>query len=139
MDYNRTTWQDSPSTSTPINAANLNNIESGLATVDASLTNIINQPIGTVTTNYTIGTADVGKFFKVTGAAVINVPTNATAPFSIGQKIDFVRSSASAVSFSGTTGVTVNATPSTTLRAQYSAATLVKTDTNEWYLIGDLL
>ena len=33
--------------------------------------------------------------------------------------------------------VTVNGTPGLKLRAQWSAATLVKRDTNTWVLIGD--
>ena len=38
----------------------------------------------------------------------------------------------------GATGVTVNATPSLVLRAQYSAATLFKRATDTWLLTGDL-
>lgn len=36
MAYNRTTWQDSPSTSTPINAARLNNIETGILAIETA-------------------------------------------------------------------------------------------------------
>jgi len=34
MAYNRTTWQDSPSTSTPITAARMNNIETGILAIE---------------------------------------------------------------------------------------------------------
>jgi hypothetical protein len=35
MAYNRTTWQDSPSTSTPITAARMNNIETGILAIES--------------------------------------------------------------------------------------------------------
>lgn len=40
MAYIKTVWQDSPSTSTPINAENLNNIEEGIEDLDTRLTGV---------------------------------------------------------------------------------------------------
>ena len=40
MAYNRTYWENSPSTETPINADNLNNLEEGVASNDAALSSI---------------------------------------------------------------------------------------------------
>lgn len=44
MAYSKTNWQDLPSTSTPINATNLNKIENELESVDKSLKYIGNAP-----------------------------------------------------------------------------------------------
>lgn len=45
MAYIKTVWQDSPSTSTPLNAENLNNIEDGIEDVDTRVTAIENAGI----------------------------------------------------------------------------------------------
>jgi hypothetical protein len=87
-----------------------------------------------------LGTADAGKFFKVTGNATITIPANGSAAFAIGQRMDFMQTGGSnlGVSFAAATGVTIYYTPSATLRALYSGASLVKLDTNTWALVGDL-
>lgn len=68
----------------------------------------------------------------------LTVPTNSAAAFPIGTSFDIVRMGTGAVSIVGDSGVTVNATPGTNLRARYSSATLFKRGTNSWLLIGDL-
>lgn len=239
MAYNRTTWENSPSTSTPLSADNLNNIETGIlgvestldalagtvgavwtsigtagtavnltatqgsvtaiagtagtaynltstygsvsshvsattsvhgitntanlvytdnatlgsvSTINASLgsvagtvTNIVTQPFGTVNANYTIGTADANKLIKTTSATAITItlPPNGSVAFPVGQKIDVVQMAAGTVTFgtaaSGTAGtVTILSTPSLILRTQNSVAGVVKTDTNEWLIMGDM-
>jgi energy-converting hydrogenase Eha subunit A len=236
MAYNRTTWQDSPSTSTPINAANLNNIETGVlgvestlnalagtvgasigtagtavnltatqgsvtaiagtagtaynltstygsvsshvsattsvhgitntanlvytdnatlgsvSTINASLgsiagtvSNLVTQPFGTVNVNYTLGTADSGKLIKSTSstAIVVTLPPSGSVNFPIGQRVDFIQTGTGTVTFgtasSGTAGtVTILSTPSLILRTRYSSATIIKTDTNEWVVVGDM-
>jgi len=145
MAYNRTTWQDSPSTSTPINAANLNNIETGLTTVDTAVTNLVTQPFGTVNVNYTLETADSGKLIKLTSstAIVVTLPASGSVNFPIGQRVDFIQTGTGTVTFgtasSGTAGtVTILSTPSLILRTRYSGATVIKTNTNEWVVVGDM-
>jgi hypothetical protein len=68
----------------------------------------------------------------------IVVPTNASAAFSIGQRVDILQYGAGQVTVSGDTGVTVRFTPTNKLRAQYSTASLIKLGTDEWLLSGDL-
>ena len=68
----------------------------------------------------------------------LTVPTNSAAAFPIGTSFDIVRMGTGAVSIVGDTGVTVNATPGTSLRARYSSATLFKRGADSWLLIGDL-
>lgn len=53
MAYSRTTWENSPSTATPISAALLNNIEQGIVDVDGSISSIsgsVTSIAGSVTT-----------------------------------------------------------------------------------------
>jgi hypothetical protein len=42
------------------------------------------------------------------------------------------------VSVTGAAGVTVNASPSTSLRATYSAATCIHYEHDKWVVVGDL-
>ena len=71
-------------------------------------------------------------------AVTVPVPNNSIDPVAIGSRVDFVQTGAGQVTISPESGVTINATPGRKLRAQYSAATLIKTGTNVWLLIGDL-
>jgi hypothetical protein len=99
-------------------------------------------PLNTQTgTTYTLNINDSGQLVTLTNAAAIalTVPTNATAPFAIGTQITIAQSGAGQVTVAGAVGVTVSASDSATkLRTQWSAATLIKTGTNSWILIGDI-
>jgi hypothetical protein len=99
-------------------------------------------PLNTQTgTTYTLNINDSGQLVTLTNAAAIalTVPTNATAPFAVGTQITIAQSGAGQVTVAGAVGVTVSASDSATkLRTQWSAATLIKTGTNSWILIGDI-
>jgi len=77
-------------------------------------------------------------------AQTYSIPTNASVAFPIGCQINIIQIGAGQVTIqavtSGTTTVLSNggtaAAPK--LRAQYSAATLVKVATDTWYVIGDI-
>ena len=92
------------------------------------------------TNNYTLVIGDDGTIIETnsTSGIVITVPTNAAAPFIVGTRITILRANTGAAIVAGDTGVTVNATPGLNLRAQWSAATLLKRATNTWVLMGDL-
>lgn len=47
MAYTKTTWANTPSTGSPINATNLNNMETGIETLDTGKLNISAKAIGT--------------------------------------------------------------------------------------------
>jgi hypothetical protein len=83
----------------------------------------------------TLSTSAVGVFHNVTAAAIITIDT--TTAFTVGQSCDFLRTGSGAVSFSAS-GVTLYATPATTLRALGSAATIICLATNVYALMGDL-
>jgi hypothetical protein len=117
----------------------------GQATTD-TLTNktltapLINLAINAQTgTTYTPVLADNGKLITLSNASAITVtiPTNASVAYPTGAQINIQQIGAGQVSVVGDTGVTVTGT-GTSLRLQYSAATLVKTGTNSWNMIGDL-
>ena len=99
----------------------------------------------TITTNaqtgttYTLVLADRDKLVTLNNASAITVtvPTNASVAYATGAVINIQQIGAGQVTVAGDTGVTVNGT-GTKLRAQWSAATLVKTATDTWTLIGDI-
>lgn len=123
----------------------------GTAGTAFSVTNIVNQPIGTAIGTaatagsvYTLVTSDTGKLLMCAGTAsgTVQIPLNSSQAFAVGQKVDLVQMGTGTVTIvatSGTTGtVTLLSTPSAILRTQYSAASVVKIGTNEWLLMGDL-
>lgn len=90
-------------------------------------------------TTYTLAATDKNKLVTLDNASAITVtvPANATTAFATGSQINIQQIGAGQVTVSGAAGVTINGTGTKT-RAQWSAATLVKTDTNVWTLIGDI-
>jgi len=108
----------------------------------------INQSTPTFSTNaYTLVTSDAGNILLASNssiAATLNIPTNASVGFPIGTQITVIQTGSGQITIqavtSGTT--TVNSTGSTAttpkLRAQFSSATLIKTATDTWYVVGDV-
>ena len=66
-----------------------------------------------------------------------NFTVNTSTALTVGQRIDIVQMGAGQTTVVAT-GVTINATPTLKLRAQYSAATLICTASNTYVLAGDL-
>lgn len=102
---------------------------------------VINLSLNAQTgTTYTLVLGDNGKLVTLdNGSAIaVTVPTNASVAFATGAQINLVQKGAGQVTVSGDSGVTVNATPGAKTRAQWSAATLIKIDTDTWVLLGDL-
>ena len=91
-------------------------------------------------TTYTLALTDANALVTLSNSSAITVtvPTNASVAFATGAQVNIQQIGAGGVSVVGDTGVTVNGT-GTGLRAQWSAATLLKTGTNTWTLIGDLV
>ena len=97
--------------------------------------------INNVSANYTLVASDIGKFVIVNsaGTVFITVPTNASASLPVGTSIDFARYGSGVVSFTSSTGVTINSQLGyRSITAQYVAASLIQTSTNVWVLIGNL-
>lgn len=91
-------------------------------------------------TTYTLVITDAGALLIFTNATAVTltVPAFATVAFEAGNRIDILQYGAGKVTVAGAGGVTVNATPSLGLRAQYSGASLVNLAVNSWVLLGDL-
>jgi hypothetical protein len=110
----------------------LNAFESGL-----NETIPLNNQTGT---SYTLVASDAGDLVTLTNAAAITltIPTNATVAFATGTQITISQNGVGKVTVAGAVGVTVNSADGfLSLRNQYSAGTLIKTNTNNWILIGD--
>lgn len=90
-------------------------------------------------TTYTLVLTDNGRLVTLSNAAAITltVPLNATVAFATGAIVNIQQIGAGQVTVAGASGVTINGTGTKT-RAQWSAASLVKTDTDTWTLIGDI-
>jgi hypothetical protein len=92
-------------------------------------------------TAYTLAASDGGKLVTLTNAAAITltVPVNSSVAIPVDTRIDLLAGGAGTVTVSPAGGVTVNSKDGNlALTGQWSAATLIKTATNTWVLIGDL-
>jgi len=91
-------------------------------------------------TSYTTVLADASKLITLNNGSAITltIPANSSVAYPVGTKIDLAQIGAGQVTVAGAGGVTVNSTPTLKFRAQYSAATCIKTATDTWLLVGDL-
>ena len=90
-------------------------------------------------TTYTFVLDDNGKLVTLNNASAITVtvPANSSVAYATGAIINLQQIGAGQVTVAGAAGVTINGT-GTSLRAQWSAASLIKTATDTWTLIGDI-
>lgn len=102
---------------------------------------VINIPISTKTANYTLVLNDNCKMIEVDSATgkSIGIPVNSSVVFPIGTQILIAQYGVGQVTITPELGVTLRSSGGKTkTAAQYSVASLIKRDTNEWYLSGDL-
>ena len=137
--------------------ATLNKTAVGLGNVDN--TSDANKPVSTatqtaldaktaklITTNrqtasYTLVLGDADKLVEINNASANNltVPLNSSVAFSTGTQILLAQYGAGQTTIVATSGVTIRSNGAKLkLNVQYSGATLIKIDTNEWYLFGDI-
>jgi hypothetical protein len=137
--------------------ATLNKAAVGLGNVDN--TSDANKPVSTatqtaldaktnklITTNrqtasYTLVLSDADKLVEmnVGSANNLTVPLNSSVAFATGTQILLAQYGAGQTTVVATSGVTIRSNGAKLkLNAQYSGATLIKIDTNEWYLFGDI-
>lgn len=89
------------------------------------------------TTAYTLVASDKSKLVTVNSSTTANVTVPA-ATFSAGDIVYISRFGTGTVGIVGAAGTTINATPGTTCRAQYSTVALICTASNTFLLVGDL-
>lgn len=92
------------------------------------------------TASYTLVLTDDGKMVEmnVGSANNLTVPADNTVNFPVGTSIDILQVGAGQTTIVASSGVTINRATGLKLRAQWSAATLIKRAANTWVAIGDL-
>jgi hypothetical protein len=94
-----------------------------------------------VVNTYTLGAADDSKLVEmdVSIANTVTVPTNASVGFPVGTEITIIQQGTGQTTIAAAGGVTLRSAGGLlNLASQYSAATLIKRGTDEWYVVGDL-
>lgn len=75
-------------------------------------------------------------------AQTYTIPLNSSVAYPTGACINIIQIGAGQVTIVGAAGVTVASTGGTSaqpkLRVQYSSTTLIKVNTDTWYVIGDI-
>ena len=95
-------------------------------------------------TTYTLALTDNGRLVTLSNAAAITVtvPLNSSVAYATGAIINIQQIGAGQVTIQGASGVTITSTGATATapvtRAQYSAASIIKTGTDSWTVIGDI-
>ena len=94
------------------------------------------------TASYTLVLGDADKLVEMNVATANNltVPPNSSVAFATGTQILLAQYGAGQTTIVAGSGVTIRSNGSKLkLNVQYSGATLIKIDTDEWYLFGDIV
>ena len=97
-------------------------------------------PTSAQSASYTLVLADKMKVVEMSVGSANNltVPLNASVAFPVGTQIHIVQTGSGQTTVVAAGGVTINTATTLKLRAQWSAATLIKRAENTWVLLGDL-
>jgi hypothetical protein len=92
-------------------------------------------------TSYTLQKDNVNCLLVFTNALsiTVNVPTDATAGWVVGERIDVLQKGGGQITFTGSSGVTLLTSGLAKTRELYSAITLVYLGADEWLLQGDMV
>jgi hypothetical protein len=94
------------------------------------------------TASYTLVLGDADKLVEMNVATAndLTIPLNSSVAFATGTQILLAQYGAGQTTIVPTSGVTVRSNGAKLkLNVQYSGATLIKIDTDEWYLFGDIV
>ena len=123
----------------------VNNISSqGIITGTLSAATYVATITSSSNTNYVLQLTDASKTIIDTASTTTtySIPANSVTAFAIGTQIIIIQGNKNASNYtilSAGVGVTINSYMSSlSLGGNYAAGTLIKTDTNTWYLIGNL-
>ena len=97
--------------------------------------------INAQTASYTAVLTDDGKLVTMSNASANNftVPPNSSVAYGIGTQLNIAQLGAGQTTIVAGAGVTLNsAGTKLKLKEQYAVATCVKTDTNTWFVVGNL-
>ena len=116
----------------------LNGVTSSIQTQIDSKTSKNLDVLTQRSSSFTIVQSDKDCLIPVNGTLTVTIKdAYSTHNFPVGTQIHFLNTGSGTVTFSGGTE-TLNATPGSKLRAQYSSATLIKYSLGVWVLVGDL-
>jgi len=93
------------------------------------------------TADYTLALTDAGKVIEINSGSSENVtiPPNSSVAFPVGTQIVIVRLGAGAVVIVEGSGVTTRSDgDKAKIKSQYSSCVLIKHETDEWYILGNL-
>lgn len=90
--------------------------------------------------SYTLVMGDAGKFVQITFATAITltVPTNASVAFPIGTQVNIMQLGAGQITIGGAGVTFLSSGNKLKTTDQYSVATIIKTDTDTWAVVGNL-
>jgi len=111
------------------------------AWVDLAATGAVVSSTSTKTANYVLLTSDANVFIRMNLAAANTVTVGTTLNTLADGSMIHIQQIGAGKTTVVASGVTITSTPTLGLRAQYSAATLIKvggTGNNVWTLVGDL-
>lgn len=116
------------------------NSSADTSSLDYKVANVRVMTITAQAASYTAVLADGGTMVEMNSASSNNftVPPNSSVAFPVGTVIDVLQTGAGQTTIVAGAGVTVNYAIGLKLRAQWSAASLIKRATNTWVAIGDL-
>lgn len=92
-------------------------------------------------TNYDFILTDTGKYLSMSygSACTMTIPTNASVAFPTGTRIEIEQNGAGQVQILAAGGVTLNSEGGKTkLLGQFATCFIIKKDTNEWTLSGNI-
>ena len=121
--------------------ASIDAVEADVSTLQTDVTNINELQRNYQTASYTLVLSDAGKLIEVFNASAntVTIPLNSSVAFPTGTQILVTQVGSGQTSIAGDVGVTLNSKDGNVkLSAQYSAVTLIKRDTDSWFLFGDL-
>jgi hypothetical protein len=146
---NKLDLSSASTTYAPLNSPSLTTPNIGVATGTSLVaTNNVVSHVDRVTPSftsnaYTLDGTEDGKLVLLNNSSTdgtLYVPTDATHSFLNGTQITLVQSGTGQITIAAADSntTTINYTPGNKLRAQWSAATLIKTTNNTWIMMGDL-
>jgi len=139
--YDGAAWVGAPvGDITAVTTAVTSGLTGGASSGDVALSLLLNFNAQTGTT-YTLASTDLNKLVTTSNASAVTV-TVPPSVFSAGQQINVQSIGVGLTSFAQGSGVTITSTGATasapTLRARYSAATIICTASNTFTIVGDL-
>jgi hypothetical protein len=118
-------------------------VGNGTAAVDFSPSTLTISTPTFAANSYAAQATDKDKWLELNSLVAVSffINTDVNASFPIGSQLNIIQTGVGQVTIAPIGGgvVTVNGTPGLKLRAQWSAATIVKRAANTWVAVGDLI